>query len=299
MTQEELDKQQQSAAAKGEPEFMDYASVADDDLDVITNMNMEADANADLAPLPKGVYLCKATFKESDKTKRWAKTPNFGGVGHHYRAEIIYEVVENPLNPPTSVRRRLFDNASTEVGASGTSRVMAILQASETFDSLKSKQRPNSHKAQAFALDEALESEPYVGVETDWVARKWNEAEKKFDFGPVKGMNAFPKDTAGNPLPYVVDPVQGRYGEVPAKNYIKKLHKPSTLGSTGNGDEETETEQQEAPAPPEVKHPHAMPTVQQPTAPAQAPQQAPQAPRPPQGPPVAGGVRRPPVTVKK
>lgn len=280
-----------------EPVFVTFENLEELDAHLL-DINLEADANALLPPPPKGIYLVTAEFSSADPEKRWIQKE---GKSKTFRdgflmCGVTFTIVEHPSYPKEYAGRKFFDYVFTMVGPNKTTKVMGLLQATSTYDLLKSQQNAKTHKAQKIALEDALASTPQLGVYIDWEASIFDKTKNETVFGPVRGMGSFPRDAEGNYLPYAIDP---KFGEVPARAVVKRYCNASKVGDVATGEAVEEVQQEEGEYP--VEDTQAEPAPQATQAPKAAPilapaAQAPQAPRPAvTAPAVGGGVRRPPV----
>ncbi len=178
--------------------------------EALVGFDAEADANAQLAPVPAGKYLVTIKLQENPEGEWESKKSEKKGVPY-YSTTIVATVAENPLNPKeTHGRKMIFNNIMTMVmEQTGTTGVQAVLQGLEMGKELANG--PQTGSRQAAILTKALKAEPLVGCEVDWEASFYgedpNDNNKKKDlYKRVRGMRNFPKNEKGETLSKMLSP---------------------------------------------------------------------------------------------
>lgn len=164
-------------------------------------LNLDADANAGLPPVPAGAYVCRAKLREGiDPEHAWEK--KITDKGQAYLATSVdLEIVTDKEGDAQYQGRKIGAYIMTLLmQQTGTTGVQAFAQGAGANDEFKSL--PNqSHKSQAIFMNDLLASEPLIGVNTDWSV--FQKAEDSVDGKKFqrRGMAKFPKDDSGNPMP--------------------------------------------------------------------------------------------------
>jgi hypothetical protein len=260
-------------------EFVSLAELEQFEEQLTANFRADADANALMAPFPKGAYVVKLAFSEADPDKRWQRKMRAETNETYYLCGVTAEIADVPNNPAEYVGRKVFGNAMTLVTrGSGTTSAQAIIQAAGHGEKLLTM--PATHQTQTKLINQIVGGEAICGMFSDWEANVYNKEKKETEFR-LRGMNSFPKDKQGNPLPFAYDE-KGQ--EVPARNIIRRwltlaqveeLHAKEATAEDGGQDPD------EGDANEEVAE-RMQQQAQQAPQPPQAPPAAPQAPKPPQ-----------------
>lgn len=200
-----------------EQEFLSMAQLDSFEEELASSFNPEADANALPPPIPKGLYVCKATFAENDPDKRWEKKILERTGEAYYQTGIVLEVIDNPANPADLVGRKIYGSrvSTLVMSMTGTTQCQALIQGMDKGDELLT--RPKTHQTQIRILNQELNEGGIVGVNTDWEARRYDKALEKETFR-LRGMGAFPKNADGTSQPFAVAE-DGE--EVPARNFVR------------------------------------------------------------------------------
>lgn len=264
-------------------EYLSMTQIESFEEELSSAFNPEADANAQIPPPPKGIYVVKLSFGEADADKRWIAKMTESANEKYYLTNVVAEIIENPANPIDCIGRKVFSNAMTLVMKNtGTTSAQAIIQAMGYGNELLT--RPKVHQTQMRLINELLANGELCGMECDWEAQIYNKEKKTQEFR-LRGMNSFPKDKAGNPIPMAITE-EGV--EVPARAFVRRwltLEQLEELAAKGlaeegndNGggvDDEHHSAAEPAPSAPVVSAPATR------TAPATQAAQAAPAPRPP------------------
>lgn len=158
-----------------EYEYLSMAENAEFEIELSSAFNPEADANAQLAPFPKGIYVLNVTFQESDPDTRWIKKMRKGTTELYCYANVVGEIADNPANAIDYVGRRVFSNVMTLIQKNtGTTSAQALIQAAGMGERLLVM--PRSHNTQVNLLNDALQSGALVGAECDWEASLYDAA---------------------------------------------------------------------------------------------------------------------------
>ena len=242
----------------------------------------EADANARLPLPPKATYMCKWTHREKDPQKLWIpKIPTKGGATY-LQTDLIGEIIENPMNPPEWVGRKINHRVSTQVmGNSGTTTAQMFLQGVGLQDKLLNAPRTNA--SQAMLVSEALMSEPAAACDADWRYSKWDDV-KKENVYELRGMRNFPKDDDGKPTHIISHPTLGEiFGWLEVRRFVPPAELAKTAAkSAAKGPDEAPAIPADAPAAPAAPTTPAAPTLARPVARGMArPPQRATAPHPP------------------
>ena len=266
------------------PKFLSMMDIEADTEELI-GYNPEADANADIPPVPAGRYSFIARFQEEDAEKRFV--PGVWAKGTANEQKVIYSnIVLELYNTPGAEydKRVVFDMVSTFT-VRGTNDMQGFLQCVGKGEELKTDK---SRRALVLLFNETVAAGAAVGeVELEWEAQEpmtKEERQAAKDDGrkvwTLSRMASFPPalDADKKPIPGVYLPEAVHNGQVcKARNVVKKyITYQGEGGSAG-----VEQHQDAVPvAPTPAPRPQAAPPR------AQAPQGVPQAAPVPQGPPV-------------
>ena len=194
----------------------------------LLDMDWGADANANLPPLEKGTYVVIPRFETSDLNKRWVRTVSPRDGETYYKTTVLLEVANNPINPPASVGRVIYAYVSTAINkAKKTSTCMGLIQGMVPREALANQ--PRTAKAQAVMLNNLISSGKLAGVSVDWEARDYDKLTDTVLYGPIRGMENFPKLEGGSGYQaFVVNPDTKK--QVDARNVVKKFMLPADVG---------------------------------------------------------------------
>ncbi len=209
-----------------EPVFLTDDMIASYENAMLEGFRAEADANAQIPPIPKGTYVVKVQWGEEDAEKRFVLRESETS-GKYVSTSVVAEIIENPLNPPDLVGRSVYGACSTLVrqsGNKGTTSMQGVIQAAgkEWADRLASL--PATIGSQLGVLKELLNGGGFIcGVLLDWEARLYDKEADETVF-QLRGMTSFPKidDTTYNHI--VVCQEEGKFKgtEVAARAVIKR-----------------------------------------------------------------------------
>lgn len=152
----------------------------------------EADANASVPPPPKGEYVLKLTFRDKEPEKQWIPKVSNKTTVTHLMTYIECEIVDNPLNPPEFVGRKIRHQVGTWVmPQTGTTSIQAVVQAAGY--GVKLLNAPKTNVRLATVLSEVLNAESLVIGDLDWEINKYDKEKAETVF-VLRGMNSFPFD---------------------------------------------------------------------------------------------------------
>lgn len=172
----------------------------DEDL-IQQGLDLDADANAGLPPVPKGAYICRAQVREGvQPNEAWVKKITEKGQSYLATSPDLVIITDKDGDPQFEGRKISPFVMTLLMSGTGTTGVQAFAQGAGANDAFKTL--PNhSDKAQALFLNDLLASQPIIGVNVDWSVFQRAEDNKDGKKFTRRGMDKFPKDDSGNSIP--------------------------------------------------------------------------------------------------
>lgn len=178
-----------------EIDFNDINLDLENDTLDLNNINPEEDAWKDIPPVPDGVRLYKLTLGKVQSGETKDKEV-------FYMVNLVAKVIEDPDYEGFVI----FDSPSTIIPRGRSTNAMVGILYELGIDIRKDKSINTKAKLAKRFKDEMIK-EPTLKAQTEWIAQKVTEDKngKKTYRTIMKGMDRFPKDKDGKPIPIVSD----------------------------------------------------------------------------------------------
>lgn len=178
-----------------EIDFNDINLDLENDTLDLENINPEEDAWRDIPPVPDGIRLYKLT-------------PGKATVGETKNKETLYmvNIQAKVIEDPDFEGFMVFDSPNTIIPRGRSTNAMVGILYELGVDVRKDRSINTKAKLAKRFYDEMVK-EPTLKAQTEWQCQKVTEDKdgKKVYKTIMKGMDRFPKDKDGKPIPVVVD----------------------------------------------------------------------------------------------